>query len=64
MKPSCVAREAPRRRGALYLDTNRGLLRVTQARPWGRNIGLELEDGRFVVVDPRRELVTNKGRAS
>ena len=58
MKDRCPAREAPRRHGALYIDTSRGLQRVIEARPWGKNIGLVLEDGRFIVIDRKRELTT------
>ena len=61
MKPTCPAREAPRRRGALYIETKHGLERIVEARPWGKNIGLLLDDGRFVVIDPRRDLWTSKG---
>ncbi len=61
MKPTCLAREAPRRKGSLYVQTDDGLRRVIEARPWGKNIGLLLDDGRFVVIDPLRQLLTNKG---
>ena len=62
VKPTCPAREAPRRRGALYIQTKLGLVRIVEARTWGKHyIGLTLEDGRFAVVDKRRELVTSKG---
>ena len=61
MRPTCPAREAPRRKGALYIETKHGLQLIVEARPWGKNIGLLLEDNRFVVVDPRHNLLTSKG---
>jgi hypothetical protein len=62
MRPTCPAREAPRRRGALYIETKHGLQLIVEAKPWGKNIGLLLEDHRFVVVEPSRHLVTSKGK--
>jgi hypothetical protein len=61
MRATITAREAAKRKGALFIHTSRGTLRVMQATPWGRNVGLFLEDGRFVTVDPKRELLTSKG---
>ena len=61
MKETVRAREALKRRGRLWLETSRGLQRVEDIRIWGKNIAVTLDDGRFVVIDPRREILTTKG---
>lgn len=61
MRPTVPAKDATKRKGTLFIHTSRGVLRVMHAQPWGRNVGLFLEDGRFVTVDPKRELLTTKG---
>ena len=61
MKATCRASQAPGRKGALFIHTPRGLQRIVEAKRWGKEIGLVLDDGRFVVVSRGRELLTTKG---